>query len=49
MASYTPTNPQYAFSFSHFEWAGALLLKCQVLLRNFCNGLSFQASVHNKV
>ena len=45
----TPTNPQYAFSFSLLEWAEALLLECQVSLRDFCNALSFRASFNIKV
>ena len=37
----TPSNPQYAFSFALLDWAEALLLKCQVALKDFCIMLLF--------
>ena len=48
----TPTNPKYAFSFGLFDWMEALLLECQVSVKDFCNALTFRApfrmeTVHN--
>ena len=44
----TPTYPHYAFSFALLDWAEALLLECQVALKDFCNALSFRAPFYNQ-
>lgn len=44
----TPTNPQYAFSFA-LDWVEALLLECQVSVKDFCNALTFRAPFHTEV
>jgi hypothetical protein len=44
----TPTNPQYAFSFALLDWAEALLLECQVSLKDFCSALTFRAHFHTE-
>ena len=38
----TPANPRFAFSFALFDWAEALMLECQVALKDFCNALKFR-------
>ena len=40
----TPVNPKYAFTFKFLDWAEALLLECQVPLRDLCAALSFKCS-----
>ena len=37
----TPCNPHYVFSFALLDWAEALLLECQVALKDFCSALNF--------
>ena len=32
----TPQNPQYAFCFEFLDWCEALLLECQVSLKDLC-------------
>lgn len=38
----TPHNPHFAFTFSLLDWAEALMLECQVALKDFCNSLKFR-------
>ena len=38
----TPCNPGYAFSFALLDWVEALLLECQVSLRDVCSALKFR-------
>lgn len=38
----SPRFPKYAFSFDLLDWAEALLLECQVSLKDFCNALYFR-------
>ena len=38
----TPQNPRLAFSFALLDWAEALLLECQVALKDFCAALIFR-------
>lgn len=38
----SPHYPRYAFSFDLLDWAEALLLECQVALKDFCQALSFR-------
>ena len=38
----TPVNPQMAFTFKILDWAKALLLECQVVLKDICTALSFK-------
>ena len=41
----TPLNPRFAFSFALFDWAEALLLECQVALKDFRSlGIPFPSS-----
>ena len=40
----SPSNPHYAFSFPLLDWAEALLLECQVCLKDFCNALKFMST-----
>ena len=40
----SPSNPHYAFSFALLDWAEALLLECQVSLKDFCNALKFMST-----
>ena len=37
----TPTNPRCAFSFNMLNLVEALLLECQVSLKDFCSALKF--------
>lgn len=37
----SPTNPRFAFSFALLDWAEALLLECQVALKDFSSALKF--------
>lgn len=37
----TPKNPCLAFTFSLLNWAEALMLECQVSLKDFSNSLKF--------
>ena len=37
----TPHNPHFAFTFSLLDWAEALMLECQVALKDFCSSLKF--------
>ena len=42
-----PSSPQYphvAFSFDLLDWAEALLLECQVALKDLCKALYFRCS-----
>ena len=48
----SPQNPHYAFTFELLDWAEALLLECQVALKDFCQALYFRCQhltikVHN--
>ena len=45
----TPTNPQYAFSFALLDWVEALLLECQVSVKDFCNALTFRVPFHTEM
>lgn len=38
----TPHNPRIAFSFELLDWAEALLLECQVALKDFHAALCFK-------
>ena len=38
----TPHNPRYAFTFTLLDWAEALMLECQVALKDFCSALKFR-------
>lgn len=38
----TPHNPRYAFTFALLDWAEALMLECQVALKDFCSALKFR-------
>jgi hypothetical protein len=38
----TPHNPRFAFAFSLLDWAEALMLECQVALKDFCSALKFR-------
>ena len=38
----TPSNPRFAFSFALLDLAEALLLECQVAVKDFCNVLRFR-------
>lgn len=38
----SPQHPRYAFTFSLLDWAEALLLECQVALKDFCAALYFK-------
>lgn len=38
----TPTNPRFAYTFSLLNWIEALMLECQVSLKDFCNSLKFK-------
>lgn len=38
----TPHNPHFAFTFSLLDWAEALMLECQVALKDFCSSLKFR-------
>lgn len=38
----TPRNPHYAFSFDLLDWAIALLLECQVSLKDLCQALYYK-------
>lgn len=42
----TPQNPRYAFTFALLDWAEALLLECQVSLKDFCSALKFRSPFH---
>ena len=43
----TPNNPYYAFSFSLLDWAEALMLECQVALKDFCKTIKFRCPFHS--
>ena len=45
----TPTNPRYAFSFALLDSVEALLLECQVSVKDFCNALTFRAPFHTEM
>lgn len=38
----SPQRPSLAFTFSFLDWAEALLLECQVALKDLCKALSFR-------
>lgn len=38
----TPTNPRLAFTFNLLTWMEALILECQVSLKDFCSALKFR-------
>ena len=38
----TPRFPRLAFSFDLLDWVEALLLECQVAVRDFCGALFFK-------
>ena len=38
----SPHNPHLAFSFDLLNWAEALLLECQVAMKDFCKALHFK-------
>ncbi len=38
----SPKHPQLAFCFSLLDWAEALLLECQVALKDLCSALAFK-------
>ncbi len=38
----TPKNPRYAYSFELLDWYEALLLECQVSLKDFCQALYYK-------
>lgn len=35
----TPTNPRFAYTFKLLNWIEALMLECQVSLKDFCQSL----------
>lgn len=37
-----PHNPRLAFSFALLDWAEALMLECQVALKDFCKALYYK-------
>lgn len=41
----TPTNPKVGFTFNLLEWAEALMVECQVALRDFCTSLQYRCPV----
>ena len=38
----TPKNPRHAFTFELLDWYEALLLECQVALKDFCQALAYK-------
>ena len=38
----TPLNPRFVFTFALLDWAEALMLECQVALRDFSSALKFR-------
>lgn len=42
----TPTNPRCAFTFNLLDWIEALMLECQVSLKDFCAALRFRCPYH---
>ena len=38
----TPQHPRLAFCFEVLDWAEALLLECQVALKDFCKAMEFK-------
>jgi hypothetical protein len=40
----SPVHPQVAFTFELLDWCEALLLECQVALKDFCLALYFKCS-----
>ena len=40
----TPHNPCICFTFDLLDWAEALMLECQVSLKDFCASLCFKCS-----
>lgn len=38
----TPHNPRLAFSFALLDWAEALMLECQVALKDYTTSVHFQ-------
>lgn len=38
----TPYNPRICFTFDLLDWAEALMLECQVSLKDFCASLCFK-------
>ena len=38
----TPQNPRYAFCFELLDWCEALLLECQVSLKDLCEALYYK-------
>ncbi len=38
----TPSNPRFAFSFALLDLAEALLLECQVAIKDYCSALRFR-------
>lgn len=38
----SPQRPHLAFTFELLDWAEALLLECQVALKDFCKALTFK-------
>ena len=38
----TPHHPRFAFTFGLLDWAEALMLECQVSLKDFNNALKFR-------
>ncbi len=46
----TPVHPQFCFSFELLDWMEALLLECQVALKDFSSALKYRNPFsHQKV
>ena len=43
----SPSYPRYAFRFELLDWAEALLLECQVALKDICQALYFRCPFHS--
>ena len=39
----SPQRPQIAFTFDMLDWAEALLLECQVAMKDLCKALRFRS------
>ena len=38
----SPSNPHLGFTFDLMEWANALLLECQVAIKDFCSAIVYK-------
>ncbi len=44
----TPVNPRVGFTFSILDLAEAMLLECQVALKDFCTALKFRCPYYQQ-